>query len=106
MSEQTVSLPRTCEACQQAEKDIEKLNSRVDTLEHSCSRIREAFVKNDLGNPDYDGHRVAHASAIDKAKVVSGYQRDMTKKVLEWILVAVGVLTGQGALEWVKTHLK
>lgn len=106
MSEQTVLLPRTCEACQQAAKDIEKLNSRVDTLEHSCSRMREGFPKNDLGNPDYDGHRVAHVNSIERSKVVSGYQRDMTKKVLEWILVAVGVLIGQGALEWVKAHLK
>ena len=127
MSEQIVSLPRTCEACAKtqgeldslrkdiattrgelasAQSDLLGLNDRTQTLEHSCSRMREAFVKNDLGNPDYDGHRVAHASAIDKAKVVSGYQRDMTKKVLEWILVAVGVLIGQGALEWIKAHLK
>lgn len=99
-------LPRTCEACQEVRKDVDDINTRVQTLEHSCSRIREAFVKNDLGNPDYDGHRVAHATAIDKAKVVQGYQRDMTKKVLEWLLVAVAVLIGQGALDWIRGHLK
>lgn len=99
-------LPRTCEACVEVRKDVDGLNSDVQELKHSLARMREGFVKNDLGNPDYDGHRVAHATSIEKAKVVQGYQRDMTKRVLEWLLVAVGVLIGQGALEWVKGHLK
>ena len=99
-------LPRTCEACQEVVKDVESLNSRVEALEHGTSRIREGFPKNDLGNPDYDGHRVAHVNAIEKAKVVQGYQRDMTKRVLEWLLVAVAVLIGQGAMDWIKGHLK
>jgi len=99
-------IPRACELCNEVRQDVDKLDARVQTLEHSCSRMREGFPKNDLGNPDYDGHRVAHVSSIEKAKVVQGYQRDMTKKVLEWLLVAVAVLIGQGALEWLKGHLK
>lgn len=99
-------VPRTCEACIATTKEMERLNARVDTLEHSCSRIREAFVKNDLGSPDYDGHRVAHATAIEKAKVVQGYQRDTTKKALEWLLVGVAVLLGQGVMDWIRAHLK
>jgi len=75
-------------------------------MKASMARMREGFVKNDLGNPDYDGHRVSHASSIEKAKVVQGYQRDMTKRAMEWLLVAVGVLIGQGAIEWVKAHIK
>ena len=105
MSEQN-ELPRTCEACSEVRKDVDSMHTRLEAAEHSISRIREGFVKNDLGNPDYDGHRVAHATSIEKAKVVQGYQRDMTKRVLEWLLVAVGVLIGQGALEWVKGHLR
>lgn len=120
MSEQTQQLPRTCESCIKvhgelastrgelatAQSDVLSLNGRVDALEHSCSRMREAFVKNDLGNPDYDGHRVAHATAIEKAKVVQGYQRDTTKKALEWLLVGVAVLLGQGVMDWIRAHLK
>lgn len=99
-------LPRTCEACQEVRKDVDDINTRVQTLEHSCSRMREGFPKNDLGNPDYDGHRVAHVTSIEKTKVMQGYQRDMTKRVLEWLMVGVAVLLGQGALEWIKAHLK
>ena len=99
-------LPRTCEACAEVRKDVDGIHTRLEAAEHSISRIREGFVKNDLGNPDYDGHRVSHATSIKKAEVVQGYQRDMTKRALEWVLVAVGVLIGQGALEGVKAHLK
>lgn len=105
MSEQN-ELPRTCEACAEVCEDMKVINTRLESVEHSHNRMKEAFVKNDLGLPDYDGHRVSHANSIEKAKVVQGYQRDMTKRTLEWILVAVGVLIGQGALEWIKGHLK
>lgn len=105
MSEQN-ELPRTCEACTEVRKDVDMLNTDVQELKHRMARMREGFVKNDLGNPDYDGHRVSHASSIEKAKVVQGYQRDMTKRAMEWLLVAVGVLIGQGAIEWVKAHIK
>ena len=99
-------LPRTCEACAEVRKDVDGIHVRLESVEHSHNRMKEAFVQNELKLPDYDGHRVRHANDIEKAKVVQGYQRDMTKRVLEWVLVAVGVLIGQGALEWVKAHLK
>ena len=105
MNEQN-EIPRTCEACVGVRKEVDEIHTRIQTLEHSCSRMREGFPKNDLGNPDYDGHRVAHVNAIEKAKVVQGYQRDMTKRVLEWIMVGVAVLIGQGALEWLRSHLR
>lgn len=99
-------LPRTCEACAEVRKDVDGIHTRLESVEHSHNRMKEAFVKNELGLPDYDGHRVREAATIDKAKVVQGYQRDMTKRVLEWVMVAVGVLIGKGALEWLQAHLK
>ncbi len=87
-------------------EDLTALDKRVQVLEHGFARQKEAFIKNDLGIPDYDGHRVAHYNAVQQAKVLEGYKRDMTKRVLEWILVAAGVLLGQGLLEWIKAHLK
>lgn len=92
--------------CEDVADDLTELDKRLQTVEHGFARMKEAYVKNDLGVPDYDGHRVAHFNAIERDKVVKGYQRDMTKRVLEWVLVAVGVLIGQGALEWIKAHIK
>lgn len=86
--------------------DLAALDKRVQVLEHGFARQKEAFIKNDLGVPDYDGHRVAHFNAVEQSKVLNGYKRDLTKRVLEWALVAVAVLIGQGALDWIKTHMK
>ena len=98
--------PRVCEECEKVQKDVEAMEARVQALEIGTARMREAFIKNDLGVPDYDGHRVAHYNAVEQSKVVAGYKHDMTKRVLEWALVAVAVLIGQGALDWLKAHMK
>lgn len=98
--------PRVCEECEKVAKEMNAITVRVTTIENGHSRMKEAFVKNDLGIPDYDGHRVSHYNSIEQARVVSGYKRDLTKRVLEWALVAVAVLIGQGAIEWIKGHIK
>lgn len=91
---------------QDFEKDIGGLNDRVSELEHKTARAAEAFVKNDLGVPDYDGHRKAHLDSMEQAKVVAGYKRNMTQRILDWGLAGVGVLLGVGALDWIKGHIK
>ncbi len=98
--------PRTCDECEELVKEMADVQGRVQVLETGHARMKEAFIKNDLGIPDFDGHRVSHYNAVEQAKVVKGYTQDMTKKVLEWLLVAVAVLIGQGALEWIRGHLK
>ena len=37
-----------------------------------CAQIIKAFVVNDLGEPDFDGHRKAHAQMIEAEKVLHG----------------------------------
>ena len=91
---------------QNFEKDITGLHARVTALEHKAARAAEAFVKNDLNVPDYDGHRKAHLDSIEQEKVVAGYKRTMTQRLLEWGLAGIGVLLGVGALDWIKAHLK
>ena len=88
------------------DKELQGLNDRLSTLEHRAARSTEAFVTNDLGVPDYDGHRRAHSDMIEKEKVVTSYQRDITKKVLEWLTVGAVALMGGSALEWIKAHIK
>jgi len=63
-----------------------------------------AFLLNDLGKPDIDGHRIDHKELKEAKKVVDSYKIEATKK---FISVAIGVLCtliGMGILDWVKTH--
>lgn len=95
-----------CEACTQLEADLISIHNRVQALEHSCNRMREAFVSNDLNLPDYDGHRAAHKTMIEQSQVVDEYKKDATKKIIDWIIGAAMALIGLGFIEWIKTHIK
>lgn len=95
-----------CEECKVLEADILALNNRVQVLEHSSARMREAFVSNDLGLPDYDGHRSAHKSMITQAAVVDSYKKDATRKVIEWVLAAAAGIFMLGLWNWIKEHIK
>ena len=60
----------------------------------------------DLGLPDYDGHRSNEKARIEEAKVLDGYKQTATKKFLEWLVVGAVAIFGAGVVEWVKTHIK
>lgn len=95
-----------CDACAVIEADVLGLNTRLQKLEHSHARMQEAFVNNDLGLPDYDGHRNDHKVRIEESKVVDGYKRDATKRVIDILIGAVAVIFGLGFVEWVRSNLK
>lgn len=62
----------------------------------------EAFVKDDLGQPDYHGHRKAHLQMIKEAEVVSGYKQEATKKVVGIIVTALLTLLAAGFFEAIR----
>ena len=95
-----------CAGCETLEGDVLNLNNRLQAIEHSCNRMKEAFVKNDLELPDYDGHRAAHKSMIEQAAVVESYKRDATKTALGWVLAFIGGVFSLGIIDWVKAHIK
>lgn len=81
---------------------VKSINARLDTLEHRASYVVSAFPKNDLGRPDYDGHRKSHLELIEQNKVVSGYKSDVTKTVLSVLAGVVLSLIGSGILQALK----
>lgn len=86
--------------------DCQDLKGRIEVLERCFARMREAYVKNDLGAEDYDGHRRAHAKMIEEDTIVSGYKRGITMQVLLAILAGITGLIGYGLIDWLRTHLK
>lgn len=78
--------------------DHNDLNTRLDALEHSHARMKEAFPQNSLKLPDYDGHRVAHEQEIAAARVVEAYKGEATKKVIGWTVAGLLGLLASGAV--------
>ena len=71
-----------------------------------CSQIEKAFVKNDLGEPDFDGHRRAHLQLIEADKIMNGYKNEATKKVIGWVVAILLGAMSSGFVMWMKDHLK
>lgn len=63
-------------------KYIKDMNDRVSVMEHRHGYVSSAFPQNDLGKPDYDGHRRSHLQIIEEQKVVQGYKGEVTKTIL------------------------
>ena len=93
-----------CESCAELEADVVELNNKIQVLEHSCARMREAFLINDLGLPDYEGHRNGHKTLIAQAQVVDSYKQTATKRVIDWVVGGALALLLSGAISWGAAH--
>lgn len=52
------------------------------SLAAHVSTVEKAFPQNDLGHPDYDGHRRDHVTRMDNSKAMDGYKQTVTKNIL------------------------
>lgn len=86
--------------------EYQELKAQIAALERRFARMCEAFVKNDLGAEDYDGHRRAHAKQIEEDKIVSGYKRGVTQNALWAAVAGIAALVGYGLIDWLRAHLK
>lgn len=94
-----------CEGCSDVETDILALNNRVQVLEHSHARMKEAFPQNDLKLPGYDEHRTEHKRAKEQEEVIQGYKRDTTKTILAAAALFIAGIFSTGFFGWLKIKL-
>lgn len=74
-------------------------NERLETVERGLDAHCNAFLQNDLGQPDIDGHRKAHHTMLEIAKLVSEYKISGTKAIITAVIVFVLGLTASGFVE-------
>jgi len=81
---------------------LQQVQSDIRDIKHGMGTIRTAFVRNDLGDPDYEGHRQAHLSMIRRADEVDKLKMAGTVKLVGIVVGAVVLvfMTGLG------THLQ
>lgn len=70
-------------------KLVAEMEKRLDLLEQRYEYARSAFPTNDLGKPDYDGHRRIHNELSDQSKIVQGYKVDVTRTIFNYIVVGL-----------------
>lgn len=67
--------------------------------------VNTAFPIDDIGRPDYNGHRLSHKNMIEAAKTIEGYKTDLTKKVLWWVVGGLAFVFFSGAGSTLKAWL-
>ena len=74
-------------------------HNRINDLKVEHDLLSRAFIKDDLGTPDYDGHRKAHKKFQETESIVQDYKVSMTKDIIKIVIsflfgmLALGVTT-------------
>ena len=90
------------EVCEEMHNALAKTNERVAALERECEAMRAAFIRDDLGGPDFSGHRAAHLEQKAAAARMGELKQSGAKKMIDLILAFLfGVFT-LGAIAWFK----
>ena len=70
----------------QCSDDVQQLNARMSAVEADVDKLKTAFIHNDLGREDYDGHRKDHyrrtKAAEDDARALAELKNAATKRLL------------------------
>lgn len=90
---------------QQCSDDMQQLNARVARVEGDVERIKTAFVLNDRGAEDYDGHRKEHAAHAGEEKAMADLKIGATKKIVIGLIGLAITLIGFGIGPYVRNLL-
>lgn len=83
-------------------RSLTAVEARVAVLERTQDAVKTSFPQNDLGAPDFDGHRKAHLEMIDTSKIMAGYRMSFTTKIVVGLATLVGSALWLGVLELVR----
>ncbi|MFI3217513.1 MAG: hypothetical protein QX189_00085 [Methylococcales bacterium] len=83
-----------------------EIKDRLAAIEAKQLTVDSAFMMNDLGKPDYDGHRKEHITFKKQETIVENYKFAVTKKILTWGAVGIVTLIGSSLVEKVIHFIK
>jgi hypothetical protein len=81
------------------------INERTREIEKTIKELSTAYVKNDLGEPDYDGHRKSHIQMDKQADIVDNYKKSVTETVITWVVTGLLILITSAAIESIRHYL-
>jgi hypothetical protein len=84
---------------------ITQINERTRAIEQTLKSQASAFVINDLGTPDYDGHRKSHIKLENEAKLVESYKNNVSETIIKWAVTGILILLAVGASETLRSWM-
>lgn len=71
-------------------------------FKHSMGTIETAFPRNDLGEPDFEGHRLDHTTRIKHTRQFEGLKMAATTKLVLAVVSGIGLIFVSG----ISVHLQ
>lgn len=83
-----------------------EVRNRLEDIEDKQNLSDTAFTKNDLGKPDYEGHRAALHKTLKAQMLMEDYKVTATKKVLGVVVIFFLGILASGFMVTVTGHIK
>lgn len=78
------------------------IERRLDGIEHGMDATASAFVVNDIGRPDFDGHRKSHLQMLKTAAQMDAYKSEGAKRVIAIVVLALAGIFALGLTAWMR----
>lgn len=85
---------------------LDHVEDKVNSIILKIDQLTTAFTNNDLGKPDFDGHRKEHLTMAVTKKTFEGYKEDSAKKILGIAITIIGFLLLGGIIQWISSVAK
>ena len=86
--------------------ELLELKSQVQKIENKLEQhihtVHRAFPRNDLQEPDFDGHRVYHSNKKVESVKITEFKHGVTARILQGIVGFLLMLVSIGGLSWIK----
>lgn len=87
----------------QCSDDVQQLNVRLGRVETELVNIKSAFIRNDLGEPDYESHRKDIVEKARNVVAMDSYKQEATRKIVGWLVAAILTLMGYGLIPYLRS---
>ena len=77
------------------------IHAELTEIKRLLAAVNDAFPHNDLGKPDFDGHRQDHLKRIAEAKNMLHYKHSVTKQIISMTVVFLVGLMSSGFINTV-----
>lgn len=84
---------------------VTQINERTREIEKTVKSLSTAYIKNDLGEPDYDGHRKSHIQMDKQADIVDNYKKSVTETIITWLVTGILIIFASGVIETIRHYI-
>lgn len=92
--------------CCTSGREVEKLRDDLRAVSTRLDAVELGFPRNDIGVPDFDGHRRFHSKMIKDAETSDSDRREAVKKLTMSGVVGGLTIVVYALWDYLKAHLK